>query len=288
MEHQLAQALSTGNLRGAFEALKLGANPNGSISGEPMLRLAAAAPLSERLIGLLLRFGAKPEILSSDGLDALQWCCGQNHWLAACALCEAEHWPISPIGLDARDRHGAHLACIAAATGRIGALRRMLSARPDLTRLCTPKGIDPFWHACESGSLKCARLLARFCEPHSRYPDESTPLIAACKLGDALCVQTLLGQGARPSEHDEDGKSALHWCAYSDSSACASMLCQAGADPDQPDHEGSTPLDWSMALRHFEVHQAILAQAERLALSNDSDGEGESQGQSSSGRSGRL
>lgn len=286
MEHQLAQALTTGNGRGAFEALKLGANPNGYISGEPMLRLAASAPLSERLISLLLRFGAKPDMVASDGLDALQWCCAQNHWLAACVLCEADHWPISHHGLEARDRHGSHLACIAAATGRIGALRRILWARPDLARLRDPKGIDPFWHACESGSTKCARLLAQLCDPHSRYPDQSTPLIAACKLGDSLCVQTLLSKGSRSCEQDEHGKTALHWCAYSDSSACASLLGQAGADPDYPDHQGSTPLDWSIDLRHFDAQQALLAQVERLALSKGADGDDE--GESSSGRSRRL
>jgi ankyrin repeat protein len=278
--------LSTGNVRGAFDALKLGANPNGFISGSPMLRLAAPSVLSERLIALLLRFGAQPEILSSDGLDALQWCCTENHWLAACTLCEADHWPIDPRGLDARDSHGAHLACFAAATGRIGALRRMLGVRSDLARIFTPKGIDAFWHACESGNPQCARLLVQFCDPHGRYFDQSTPLIAACKLGDDMCIQTLLSKGANPNAYDEDGKTPLHWCAYSGSSTCVSMLCHAGSDPEQPDHQGSTPMELSLALRHFDVHHALVAQFECLSLSH-LDYEA-AQGRPSSARTGRL
>jgi ankyrin repeat protein len=68
------------------------------------------------------------------------------------------------------------------------------------------------------------------------------PLVRAAHLGDAGAVSELLGSDADPCESDEDGWSALHAAAVSNSLEVVQLLIAAGAEVDARTKDGFTPL----------------------------------------------
>jgi ankyrin repeat protein/serine/threonine protein kinase len=103
-----------------------------------------------------------------------------------------------------------------------------------------------------------------------------TPLIIACRRGNAKLVQTLLDAGADPSLATTDGCSLLHWlfCLGSDAATIADSLlkdydlsdlvnkpCSASftLNPQWPTELSGTPLAFAVTAGHRELVQCLLS-----------------------------
>lgn len=251
LSEELCDLLIRGDESAAIAALKAGADPNHlSLSGERPLHLALRSTSSDLMIRRLVAFGADLSLPNRQGLTPLALACQESFWPAACSLVD-QGSPLDSRIAEARSRFGASIACAAASLDHPSCLARALSALPELGQERDLKGCDPFWHACESLSESCARLLVDFVDPSIRYFDGSSPLHMAAQLEDAGPLRQLLALGLSWMAFDERGRSPLHRAAEM-SLACCQALLQAGADPLDMDKEGMTPLD--------------LASGDRLAL----------------------
>lgn len=251
---ELLAALESGDIARARAALELGADPNGAPrEALAPLHLAPEWPLAHQAIRLLLFFGANPARQDPDGLDALARACSRGHWIAAAELCAHPHWRLPSPGNLPRDRHGTPLACASAALGRIDALRRIGEVDACALQIPDTKGIDAFWHACETGHVRCANYLAQTCETYRRYPDGASILILAAKLGDPSTLSATIARGAKGAHRDELGMGALHHAAESGSLECARILLELGEDYGVIDALGRSPENIAHSLGHVQT-----------------------------------
>jgi len=75
---------------------------------------------------------------------------------------------------------------------------------------------------------------------------------------DLNLVSDLIVLGANLDWQDNDGMSALHWCAYWNSPEIAKMLIDAGADVNVQDGDGWTALHVSASYNHPEIARMLL------------------------------
>ena len=63
--------------------------------------------------------------------------------------------------------------------------------------------------------------------------------------GKLEVVKLLIEKGADFKSPDKDGKTPLHWAAYSGKLEVVKLLIEKGADFKSPDKDGKTPLHWA-------------------------------------------
>ena len=262
----LLAALARGEAQDALAALAQGADANAiDESGQSALRVACEDARAELLIPALLRAGARlrPD---ADGLDPLEACCQGSNWIAACALAGAEQARVQQRHLDFPDRYGTRLASAAAALGQIGLLRKLAEIDPMMAWACDAKGFDPFWHACESGNPRSAEFLCPLAPPDKSYPDGTTRLHLAARVGSPSMVKSLIDRGARIGALDLEGQTCMHHAAFSGSTGAAQELLRAGEPHGEPDLEGRRPLQIALVMHNHDIAFLLHSLSERDEL----------------------
>eukprot|EP01032_Pedospumella_encystans_P016176 gene16176-18464_t len=79
---------------------------------------------------------------------------------------------------------------------------------------------------------------------------------------ERVAVQLLLDRGAKPSQRNQDGETALSWAAAKGHTAVVSALLNVGADVNTKDSAGNTPLMIAAQAGHTDSVRALLQQQE--------------------------
>lgn len=86
----------------------------------------------------------------------------------------------------------------------------------------------------------------------------SRNLEEASTLGDLIGLKYFINKGANVNEQFEEGKTALHILAESDSLEGIKILIEAGAEIDSMDDYGGTPLMLAAAMGNLEVVKELI------------------------------
>jgi ankyrin repeat protein len=262
----LLAALARGEWQDAMAALDQGADANAiDDDGRSALRVACDDSRADTLVPALMRAGARLR-KDVDGLDQLEACCASSNWIAACVLANAEEARVEPRHLDYPDQYGSRLPIAAAALGQIGLLRKLALIDPMIAYACDAKGFDAFWHACESGSSRSAEFLCSMATADKIYPDGSTRLHLASRVGSPPMVRSLIERGAAIRRIDGEGQSCMHHAALSGSLGTALALLSAGEPFDARDSHGRSPLELAILLRHHDIADLLRSCHERMEL----------------------
>jgi hypothetical protein len=85
-------------------------------------------------------------------------------------------------------------------------------------------------------------------------------------------VSDLIVLGANLDWQNNDGWTALHWCAYFNHPEIAKMLLDAGADVNIQDEDGYTALHVSAFNNRIEITQVLIdAGADKTIYNNDGE-----------------
>lgn len=138
------------------------------------------------------------------------------------------------VKVDDRDRHGHAATHHAAALGSERALKSLIMRKGADADAEDDDGRTALHHAAANGRDACVRCLIDECEAWMDVCDgrDETPLIAACRQGDATTVETLLARGAETNARNVDGCDAFveAVCVRGDVEI-GKLLIKAGVDP---------------------------------------------------------
>jgi E3 ubiquitin-protein ligase mind-bomb len=99
-----------------------------------------------------------------------------------------------------------------------------------------------------------------------------TGLMVATAEGYLNVVTTLLDLNASVNEQDEDGETALHYCAHLNRNEIAEKLLAHNADPNACNHVGVFPILIATALGNYSVLKVLLASDQLNHCMQDIDG----------------
>nr|XP_034325555.1 titin homolog isoform X16 [Crassostrea gigas] len=118
-------------------------------------------------------------------------------------------------------------------------------------------------------AIKDPRYFQRVIKHYGTFPDHImeqetddgvTPVISACQSGNSQQLKELIDQGAPISTKDDNGRTALHYCADNLETQCAEMLL--AKDPsllEVKDSQGFTPLHMSVISGNVPLLKLLLA-----------------------------
>jgi uncharacterized protein len=153
----------------------------------------------------------------------------------------------------------------AAAFGRVGRLRELLSEQPELVRSWSDDGFTPLHLACFAGGAETARLLVERGADLEALARASfaqvRPLGTAAFARDRESARVLLEAGADPNGRGEGGFTPLHSAAQNGDVEFVRMLLQFGADPGAAASDGRTPAALAREAGHEEC-AALLDRGE--------------------------
>ena len=138
----------------------------------------------------------------------------------------------------------------AAALGRIGRLRELLDADPELVRARSVDDGTALHFAAFFRQPEATRLLVdRGSDPEAVASTfgNVTPLHSACASGEREAARILLEAGADPNARQQRGFTPLHAAAQNGDEELARMLLERGADPEAATEDGSKPRDLGLA-----------------------------------------
>lgn len=98
-----------------------------------------------------------------------------------------------------------------------------------------------------------------------------TPLMRACRLGDAAIVRALLAAGAGLHARNVDGNQALWLACVGENPEVLELLIRAGADLDHQNDTGATCLMYAASTGKFDVLKYLLAAGADPGLSNQDE-----------------
>lgn len=144
----------------------------------------------------------------------------------------------------------------AAALGKVGRLRALIQADPQLVRAYSPDGWTALHLAAHFGQREAVEaLLAAGASVQARSHNSmrNTPLHAAMPGGKPEVVEALLTNGAEVNAQQEGGFTALHEAALQGSAALVRLLLARGADPALPSEGGKTARDLAREQGHADL-----------------------------------
>ncbi len=163
---------------------------------------------------------------------------------------------------------------VAAACGRDGALRLLLTSSP---RIAKVSEMRPLHLAVESGSVKCLAYLlpSEEMEEADRDSDDPfdhvTPLQLAARSRERVdCLELLISLGANKGLSAESGTSALHVSARYSSLLCMATLLERGAHVNVRDDLGMTPLHHAVSFQSPRSAELLLKSGAGANARNDS------------------
>ncbi len=113
--------------------------------------------------------------------------------------------------------------------------------------------------------LKCWLLQAGFkasgplqTDIDKAFPNGTTSLMHAARMGDVAAVKGLLARGANPALMNADSNGALWFACFSDSAACLALLIQAGAPLDSQNVNGATALHYCASSGKSDLVRQLL------------------------------
>ncbi|XP_052767081.1 ankycorbin-like isoform X3 [Mya arenaria] len=158
---------------------------------------------------------------------------------------------------------------------RLDVLDILLKYKPNLTTLdCEGRSI--LYLLCETSDVRYFHKVISQC-PH--FPPEimektdddgQTPLIVACKNGNAEQVKHLLEEGTSVCTKDHSGKTALHHCADNLETQCAEMLLDK--DPsvlEEKDEQGYTVLTLAVLVGNDKLMTLLLDRKANLQVTDN-------------------
>ena len=151
---------------------------------------------------------------------------------------------------------GSETVFEAAAFGRVGRLRELLSEQPDLARSWSEDGFTPLHLACFAGGAEATRLLVERGADLEALARASfaqvRPLGTAAFSGDRESAAVLLEAGADPNGRGESGFTPLHSAAQNGDLEFVRLLLRHGADAGATSSDGRTPADLAREAGHEE------------------------------------
>eukprot|EP00118_Oscarella_pearsei_P008950 m.48729 g.48729 ORF g.48729 m.48729 type:complete len:974 (+) comp33916_c0_seq2:40-2961(+) len=191
----------------------------------------------EKHVVMLIKAGARCEIIDSTGQTALHYCLGNANVDCIQTLCSAY-----PSVLNAKDGSGATLLHWASAHG----------------------------HA------HIVAVLVSFdgCDNESRDQWSCTPAHYTCLYGNANCLQILLARGAHDYATDINGLTCLHYAVQENHLDCIHLLVSLPLASNLPDSEGHRPLTWAAALGHHNAIKSLLQNSNFIGTIDQEEEEG--------------
>ena len=134
-----------------------------------------------------------------------------------------------------------------AALGRVGRLRELLDADPELVRARSADDGTALHFAAFFRQPEATRLLVERgadLEAVASTFGDVTPLHSACASGERESARILLEAGADPNVRQQGGFTPLHAAAQSGDEELAQLLLDRGADPETATDDGRTARDF--------------------------------------------
>ena len=110
-----------------------------------------------------------------------------------------------------------------------------------------------------------------FSDINSTLKGNNTPLMLACRLGDAAIVAELLVAGAALEPRNSDGNQALWFACFSGSLGIMDLLFSAGIDIDNMNDNGATCLMYASSSGKDEVVAKLLEAGADVSLKSLDD-----------------
>lgn len=114
--------------------------------------------------------------------------------------------------------------------------------------------------ACEAGDLALCKLLIKHGANLHTFTKDSTPLIAACRVGNPELIACLLKKIPRilVDFRTTSGKSALANCIETGNKVIVATLISSGANPNHVGAYGMTPLHYAVEHHRIEIAKLLL------------------------------
>lgn len=132
-------------------------------------------------------------------------------------------------------------------------------------------GFDGWVHLQGKGRLQAWLEDRGFPDVNSALQDGTTPLMLACRLGEAAIVAELLISGARTDPRNSDGNQALWFACYSGNLDIIDLLIAAGINIDNGNDNGSTCLMYAASSGKDAVVEKLLEAGADASLMNLDD-----------------
>ncbi|NGX46328.1 MAG: Phosphocholine transferase AnkX, partial [Chlamydiae bacterium] len=213
------------------------------------------------VVQFLLKGGADTSIKNANGVNALHSAC-QGGSLEAVQLLILK---IDPNTIGAR---GTPLM-VSVYCEHLAIVEFLLEEGAD-PALTDTNGWNVLHHACLSGSLETAELLASHIDLNVTMTGGQTSLMAAAQNGHQAIVQFLLGKGADASTKDSAGCNALHFACIGGSLETVQVLT-SHIDLKATTTSSQTPLMLAAQNGHFTVIQFLLEKGAETSIT-DSNG----------------
>ena len=237
--------------------LEAGANPNARNHEGRTLLWRAALRGDERLVRILIDYGADPTYplrvkLGETALHAaaLQ---GQNEVIKI-LLAEG-------VDVDILSRSGITPLHLAARWHQVSTVRLLLDrgADPNIRDKNGKGPLDGIGSSDRGDTyLELVKLLVASGVPADQQAALGrTPLFDACLAGNEEVVEFLLNQGANPNHIDRSGRTPLMMAAFRCNVQILHQLLAAGADPTTEDKEGKTALTIATDRGHIDAIRVL-------------------------------
>lgn len=154
--------------------------------------------------------------------------------------------------------------------GYSNCLRLLLAKGVDVNAM-DMRGKTAVIHAAKGGFLECLDLLViagaiidsrvYYCKPFGW-----TALMFACYEGHAVCVETLISNGAQVNAKGFHSKTALMIAAHRGHKHCVELLIDSGADLHAVDRQGWSALMYSSGGGHFQCVEVLTGRGADVNL----------------------
>jgi ankyrin repeat protein len=202
----------------------------------------------------LLRAGADPRVLSSDG-HALMHIAVQSGALRVLDQLE------TMVDVNMRNARREHALHFAVATGNADVARRLLRMAAVDPNARQADGCTPLLFAVLYRRPEIARMLLQDERVRANEGDDvgRTPLIKSCIQNDAEMTRLLLScDRVDPNAHTELKSYPMHFCAANGHADMARLLFSAGADARAQNGDGMQPIHVASLCGHTGVLRCLV------------------------------